>query len=124
MTQINAELLSRRQALLGAAYQLFYESPVHLVRGEGVWLYDDDGRKYLDMYNNVPHVGHCHPHVVDAISRQAGTLKVARSTDGNHYRYWDRRQNFSANRAADVDILSLNSYGIQISCYAGRVTLP
>jgi 4-aminobutyrate aminotransferase-like enzyme len=76
MTQINAELLSRRQASLGAAYQLFYKSPVHLVRGEGVWLYDADGRKYLDMYNNVAHVGHCHPQVVKAICDQVGTLNT------------------------------------------------
>ncbi len=76
MTQINAELLSRRQASLGAAYQLFYESPVHLVRGEGVWLYDADGRKYLDMYNNVAHVGHCHSQVVKAICDQVGTLNT------------------------------------------------
>ena len=76
MTHPNAELLSRRQALLGAAYQLFYESPVHLVRGEGVWLYDVDGRKYLDMYNNVAHVGHCHPQVVKAICDQVGTLNT------------------------------------------------
>ena len=62
--------------MLGAAYQLFYESPVHLVRGEGVWLYDADGRKYLDMYNNVAHVGHCHPQVVKAICDQVGTLNT------------------------------------------------
>ena len=55
------ELFNRRKDLLGAAYRLFYDKPLHLVRGEGVWLYDADGRKYLDMYNNVPHVGHCHP---------------------------------------------------------------
>jgi len=76
MTQTNAKLLSRRQTLLGAAYQLFYESPVHLVRGEGAWLYDADGRKYLDMYNNVAHVGHCHPQVVKAICDQVGTLNT------------------------------------------------
>ena len=76
MTPTNADLLSRRQALLGPAYQLFYESPVHLVRGEGVWLYDADGRKYLDMYNNVAHVGHCHPQVVEAICAQVGTLNT------------------------------------------------
>lgn len=76
MTQTNAKLLSRRQTSLGAAYQLFYESPVHLVRGEGVWLYDVDGRKYLDMYNNVAHVGHCHPQVVKAICDQVGTLNT------------------------------------------------
>ena len=70
------DLLARREKLLGPAYRLFYDRPVHLVRGEGVWLYDAAGRKYLDMYNNVPHVGHCHPRVVEAICRQAGTLNT------------------------------------------------
>jgi len=41
---------------MGSAYRLFYDEPVQLVRGEGVWLIDAGGRKYLDMYNNVPHV--------------------------------------------------------------------
>jgi 4-aminobutyrate aminotransferase-like enzyme len=70
------DLLARRDKLLGPAYRLFYDRPVHLVRGEGVWLYDAAGHKYLDMYNNVPHVGHCHPRVVEAICRQAGTLNT------------------------------------------------
>ncbi len=69
-------MIERRQKLLGSAYKLFYHEPVHLVRGEGVWLYDADGRKYLDMYNNVAHVGHCHPHVVEAITKQIGTLNT------------------------------------------------
>jgi 4-aminobutyrate aminotransferase-like enzyme len=64
----------RRQKLLGPAYRLFYETPVHLVRGEGVWLYDRDGNAYLDAYNNVASVGHCHPRVVAALAAQAGTL--------------------------------------------------
>ncbi len=54
-------LVERRERLLGPAYRLFYETPVHLVRGEGVWLYDPDGEAYLDVYNNVACVGHCHP---------------------------------------------------------------
>ena len=69
-------LLERRARAMGPAYRLFYRQPVHLVRGEGVWLYDADGRKYLDCYNNVASVGHCHPHVVEALSRQAGTLNT------------------------------------------------
>ena len=76
MNRQKSKLLNRRRRLLGDAYSLFYENPVHLVKGEGVWLYDDAGRKYLDMYNNVPHVGHCHPHVVDAVSRQVATLNT------------------------------------------------
>ncbi|WP_434714292.1 aspartate aminotransferase family protein (plasmid) [Rhizobium sp. YTUHZ045] len=72
----NATLIARRERLLGRNMSLFYNDPVHLVRGEGVWLWDADGRKYLDCYNNVPHVGHCHPRVVEAIMRQASTLNT------------------------------------------------
>lgn len=70
------DLFQKRKSLLGPAYRLFYDKPLHVVRGEGVWLFDADGRKYLDMYNNVPHVGHCHPRVVDAICEQARTLNT------------------------------------------------
>jgi 4-aminobutyrate aminotransferase-like enzyme len=69
-----AAMVERRQRLLGPAYRLFYETPVHLVRGEGVWLYDPEGNAYLDTYNNVASVGHCHPHVVAATARQAAVL--------------------------------------------------
>ena len=63
--------VARRTRLLGPAYRLFYETPVHLVRGEGVWLYDVEGKAYLDCYNNVASLGHCHPHVVAATARQS-----------------------------------------------------
>lgn len=72
----NATLLARRERLLGRNMSTFYNDPVQLVRGEGVWVWDADGRKYLDCYNNVPHVGHCHPRVVEAITRQASTLNT------------------------------------------------
>ncbi|MCZ6869171.1 MAG: aspartate aminotransferase family protein [Gammaproteobacteria bacterium] len=71
-----ADLLARRERLLGAGAALFYKDPINIVRGEGVWLSDPDGRRYLDMYNNVPCVGHAHPHVVEAMHRQAATLNV------------------------------------------------
>jgi 4-aminobutyrate aminotransferase-like enzyme len=67
-------MVDRRQHLLGPAYRLFYETPVHLVRGQGVWLYDPEGNAYLDTYNNVASVGHAHPRVVAAMAQQAGTL--------------------------------------------------
>lgn len=71
-----ADLLQRRERALGPAYRLFYDQPVHLVRGEGAWLFGADGKRYLDCYNNVASVGHCHPHVVAALSRQAATLNT------------------------------------------------
>ena len=72
----DADLLRRRAAVLAPSYQLFYDEPVHLVRGEGVWLYDVDGKRYLDCYNNVPSVGHAHPRVVAALARQTGLLNT------------------------------------------------
>lgn len=83
MSQIE-ELLRRRHRVLGRNSPLFYDQPLNLVRGEGVRVYDADGRAYLDAYNNVPCVGHCHPHVVEAIARQSATLSL-------HTRYLDEK---------------------------------
>ena len=84
-------LRERRSRALGPSYRLFYDRPVHLVRGEGTWLYDADGRRYLDCYNNVASVGHCHPHVVAALSRQAATLNThTRYLHDNVVRYAER----------------------------------
>jgi 4-aminobutyrate aminotransferase-like enzyme/Ser/Thr protein kinase RdoA (MazF antagonist) len=72
-----ASLLERRAAAFGPALlPLTYEDPLHLVRGEGVWLIDADGRRYLDCYNNVPVVGHSHPRVADAVARQVRLLNT------------------------------------------------
>ncbi|HEX2793139.1 MAG TPA: aspartate aminotransferase family protein [Croceicoccus sp.] len=69
-----AATIARRDALLGPAYRLMYERPLHIVKGEGAWLIDSDGRRFLDIYNNVTSLGHCHPRVVEAITRQVATL--------------------------------------------------
>ena len=82
LAQAEQDLIARRARLLGPSYKLFYKHPVHFVRGEGVWLYDPSGEAYLDVYNNVPSVGHCHPRVVEAVTRQAATLNT-------HTRYLD-----------------------------------
>ena len=75
-------LLQARQRHAGASSVLFYADPIEMVRGEGVWLTAADGRRYLDVYNNVPSVGHCHPKVVEAIARQASAVpgRAAAST--------------------------------------------
>ena len=71
---VTAAMIERRDALLGPAYRLMYEHPLHIVRGEGVWLIDPDGRRYLDIYNNVASLGHCHPAVTEAICQQVKVL--------------------------------------------------
>lgn len=69
-------LLERRRHTLGTHTPLFYDSPLQLVSGEGVWLRGIDGTKYLDAYNNVPHVGHAHPAIADAVSAQMRKLAL------------------------------------------------
>lgn len=76
MSRSVEEIVADRARLMGPNVSTFYDDPVHVVKGEGVWLWDADGRKYLDCYNNVPHVGHCNPRVVDAICKQASTLNT------------------------------------------------
>ncbi len=68
------QAVERRARLLGPAYRLFYQNPVEVSRGQGVFLYDQHGTEYLDAYNNVVSVGHGHPVVVAAIERQLRTL--------------------------------------------------
>lgn len=72
----HSDLKSRRDASMGQAYRLFYDQPLELVRGEGCWLFDSQGHAFLDAYNNVPIVGHCHPKVVAAVSKQLGVLNT------------------------------------------------
>jgi 4-aminobutyrate aminotransferase-like enzyme len=76
LSPVDRALIERRARLLGPAYRLFYEKPAHFVRGEGVWLFDPEGQAYLDVYNNVASVGHCHPAVVEAVSRQMAVLNT------------------------------------------------
>jgi 4-aminobutyrate aminotransferase-like enzyme len=69
-------LVRRRRATFGPTSMLFYKRPLHIERAEGVWLYEADGTRLLDAYNNVPSIGHCHPAVVEAVSRQMGLLNI------------------------------------------------
>ncbi|GLW38797.1 aspartate aminotransferase family protein [Pectobacterium carotovorum subsp. carotovorum] len=77
-------LTDKRSRVLGESYRLFYRKPVHLVRGEGQYLWDADGKKYLDVYNNVASIGHCHPAVIDAVHQQMTMLNT-------HTRYLHER---------------------------------
>ena len=69
-------LQQRRDRALGSGAELFYDTPREIVRGEGAYLYDRDGRRYVDMYNNVPCVGHANPAVVRAMAEQQATVNT------------------------------------------------
>ena len=65
-----------REKAIGGNLSLSYREPVKVVRGWMQYLFDDEGRRYVDAYNNVPHVGHCHPRVVEAAERQMRVLNT------------------------------------------------
>ncbi|MGI9221681.1 MAG: aspartate aminotransferase family protein [Woeseiaceae bacterium] len=71
-----SSLRERRDQALGSGAELFYEEPLEIVRGDGVYLFDRDGRRYVDMYNNVPVVGHANPAVVRAMAEQQAAVNV------------------------------------------------
>jgi 4-aminobutyrate aminotransferase-like enzyme len=76
MTRTKEETLAERRRLLGRNLSVAYRNPVKIVRGQMQYLFDDEGRRYLDAYNNVAHVGHCHPRVVAAALEQMRTLNT------------------------------------------------
>ncbi len=71
-----SDTLAARRKYIGRNLSIGYRKPIKMVRGWQQYLFDDTGRKYLDAYNNVPHVGHCHPRVVEAASRQMSVLNT------------------------------------------------
>ena len=71
-----AELLEARNQLISQSLSLAHGTPLHIVRGEMQYLHASDGTRYLDLVNNVSHVGHCNPHVVDAGQRQMAVLNT------------------------------------------------
>ncbi len=74
--QSQSNLFARRQKVTAPAYEHFYRDALHLIEGKGAVVTDSAGRDYIDAYNNVPHVGHCHPRVVNAQQRQAERLNI------------------------------------------------
>ena len=109
-------LIAARDRVLGPAYRLFYDEPVHLVRGYGTKLFDADGNDYLDAYNNVASVGHCHPHVIDSVTRQLSTLNT-------HTRYLHEGIVDYSQRllATFPDLESDNSYQVMYACTGSEV---
>ena len=88
---VPAEIIRRRREHLGPSLSLSYRRPLKIVRGFLQHLYDDTGRVFLDAVNNVPHVGHCHPRVVEAVRRQAAVLATNTRYLHDHLaRYVDR----------------------------------
>jgi 4-aminobutyrate aminotransferase-like enzyme len=112
-------LTRRRAELLGPAYRLFYRDPVHLVRGTGSHLFDADGERYLDVYNNVASVGHCHPRVVAAVQQQVATLNT--HTRYLHEAVLDYAEDLLSTAPAEIGQLMLLCTGSEANDLAVRV---
>ena len=116
------ELAQRRRRALGPALtELTYGKPVHAVRGEGVWLYEADGSRLLDAYNNVPVVGHCHPRVTEAVVRQTRLLNT-------HSRYLyepliELAERLAASMPGGLDTVMLVNSGSEANELAWRIAL-
>src|SRR5258705_2451284 len=113
------DAVERRLRSFGSGGVLFYQEPLRMERDEGVWMFDTEGRRYLDLYNNVPSVGHSHPHVVEAIRRQAGRLNT-------HTRYLNDVVDSYAERLLatfppDIDHLVLTCTGSEANDLALRI---
>ncbi|MGY8986696.1 MAG: aspartate aminotransferase family protein [Sphingomonadales bacterium] len=72
----NTALWERRKNVLSPSYKHFYKEPLNIVKGDGVWVFDESGNRYLDCYNNVASVGHCNQNVLKALYSQASTLNT------------------------------------------------
>ncbi|MFL2525857.1 MAG: aspartate aminotransferase family protein [Candidatus Azotimanducaceae bacterium] len=103
----NQQLVTRRENAIGKGAPLFYEEPIHIVRGEGAYLFDADGKRYIDMYNNVPCVGHANPNVATAMYTQLQKLNV-------HSRYLHEDILEYAEKIADLHASSIES--VVFSC--------
>ena len=119
MTRSVEKMMEDRARLLGPNVSTFYDDPVNFVKGEGVWLWDGEGRKYLDCYNNVPHVGHCNPRVVEAIYRQASTLNT--HTRYLHDGILDYIEKLTATTAPSLDTAILTCTGSEANDIALRM---
>jgi 4-aminobutyrate aminotransferase-like enzyme len=113
------DVIRRRDRVLGPGYTLIYREPVEFVSGRGAHLFDRDGNDYLDAYNNVPCVGHAHPHVVEAVTRQMAAVNT--NTRYVQESLVDYAERLLATFPAELSKLSLACSGSEANDLAIRV---
>jgi len=114
-----AVLEPRRSVDLGPSLSTSYRNHLSIVRGEGVWLFDHEGRGYLDCVNNVAHVGHAHPRVVAAITRQAAVLNT--NTRYLHRTILDYAERLAATFPSPLSVVYLTNSGSEANELALRI---
>ena len=114
-----AQLLKTRRRRISDALSISYDVPIRVVRGRGARLYDDAGRSYLDMVNNVCHVGHAHPHVADAIARQTALLNT--NTRYLYRQLTDYAECLAATLPSPLEVVFLTNSGSEANDLALRI---
>ena len=112
-------LLEIRRRRISSALSVSYDVPIRVVRGRGARLYDDAGRDFLDMVNNVCHVGHAHPRVVDAIARQAALLNT--NTRYLYPQLTDYAERLAATLPPALEVVFLTNSGSEANDLALRI---
>ncbi|MUL66128.1 aspartate aminotransferase family protein [Mycobacterium sp. CBMA 234] len=112
-------MVEKRRATLGPSYRLFYNRPVHLVKGSGAHLFDAEGNKYLDAYNNVASVGHCNPRVIEAVTNQMSELNT--HTRYLHGGILDYSEQLLATFPAEISSIMFTCTGSEANDLAVRV---
>lgn len=110
--------LVERREVLGPCYRLFYQKPLYLVRGVGTRLYDADGVEYLDMYNNIPSIGHSNPVVTEAVTKQLQTLNT--HTRYVHENILDYADDLLSTLPAEIDRIMFMCSGSEANDLAVR----
>ena len=118
----NESLIQRRDRALGAGAELFYENPIEMVRGEGAYLFDREGRRYVDLYNNVPCVGHGNPAVARAMAEQQATLNVhSRYLSEGIVQYAERLANLNHDGIESVVFSCSGTEAVEVAIMMARL---
>ena len=113
------EIIDLRRRHLNPSLSMSYREPIKMVRGEGAYLFDQDGNAYLDMVNNVCHVGHCHPAVVAAGQAQMAQLNT--NTRYLHDNIVEYAKRLSATMPAELSVVFLTNSGTEANDLALRL---
>jgi len=112
---------NKRTQFMGES-PLFYKEPIYLESGEGVWLYDKAGKKYLDVYNNVPVAGHCHPRIIASLTDQASKLNVhSRYISDVVVNYSEKLASLHSNNLSKLQMACSGTEAVEIAIKMARI---
>ena len=113
------DIIKRRNKYIAPSFSISYDEPLYIVSGSGQYLYDSNGKKYLDAVNNISHVGHCHPKVVEAANYQ--NQKLNTNTRYLHDSILEYAQNLSETLPEELGVCYFTNSGSESNDLALRI---